>query len=241
MSGSKKIIIAAVIAGIVIAGSAAAFLSTPQTNATVMQSKPNADANAAKNQEIISTLKTASMSNAPALGSPDARVTIVEFGDYQCTWCHRWHESTKDSIISDYVDTGKVRFLFKDFPINDKADRASSLASEASYCAADQGKYWDYHDVLYNNWDGENTGWVTSESLKGFASDIDLDGIQFAQCLDSGKYASLVSQNYNLAASVGLNATPSFIVLVDGQTPKLIQGAQPYATFQKVIDQIYQS
>jgi protein-disulfide isomerase len=179
------------------------------------------------------------MVNAPALGSADARVTIVEFGDYQCTWCHRWHQSTKDAVIADYVDTGKVRFLFKDFPINDLSDRASSLAAEASYCAADQGKYWDYHDELYDNWEGENTGWVTKSSLRQFASDIGLDEQQFSECLDSGRHNDLVRANYNLAAAAGLSATPSFIVLVDGEVPKLIRGAHPYTTFQQVIDPFY--
>ncbi|MGI0037863.1 MAG: DsbA family protein, partial [Nitrososphaera sp.] len=187
MSNSKRLIIAAVIAGLAVAGAAAFLFSSTPTNATESKSgDSNPDPNASKNQEIISRLKTVTMAGAPALGSADAKVTIVEFGDYQCTWCHRWHASTKDSIVADFVDTGKVRFLFKDFPINDKADRASSLAAEASYCAADQGKYWDYHDELYVNWEGENTGWVTKESLRQFASNIDLEAQEFSECLDSG-------------------------------------------------------
>lgn len=240
LSVNKKLIIVAVAAGVVLAGIAAlAFSSTP-TNATVARSAGNsADPNAARNLEIIAQLKTPSIDNAPALGSGEALVTIVEFGDYQCTWCHRWHQSTKDALISDYVDTGKVRFLFKDFPINDLSDRASSLAAEASYCAAEQGKYWAYHDELYDNWKGENTGWVTEASLNQFASNIGLDGEGFSQCLDSGRHSALVRANYNLAATVGLNATPSFIVLVDGETPKLIRGAHPYDTFKQVIDPVY--
>ena len=240
MSSNKKVIIAAVVAGIVVAGVAAFMFTSTPTNASVMTSgNTNPDPNASRNQEIISELKTVTMASAPALGSADAQVTIVEFGDYQCTWCHRWHQSTKDSIVADYVDTGKVRFLFKDFPINDHADRASSMASEASYCAADQGKYWDYHDELYVNWKGENNGWVTKDSLKQFASNVGLDGQQFSECLDSGRHGGLVKQNYDLAVATGLSATPSFIVLVDGETPKLIRGAHPYSTFQQVIDPVY--
>jgi protein-disulfide isomerase len=240
MSSNKKIIVAAIVAGIVVAGAAAFMFTSTQTNASVMDSgNGNPDPNASRNQEIISRLETVTMASAPALGSADAEVTIVEFGDYQCTWCHRWHQSTKDSIVADYVDTGKVRFLFKDFPINDHADRASSLAAEASYCAADQGKYWDYHDELYVNWKGENNGWVTKDSLKQFASNVGLDGQQFSECLDSGRHRGLVRQNYELAVAAGLSATPSFIVLVDGETPKLIRGAHPYSTFQQVIDPVY--
>ena len=231
---SKTVIIAAIAAGIVVAGVAAAFaVSSGMAPAT---DKPAATQNA---ERITTQLMSPSVAGAPALGSDDARVTIVEFGDYQCTWCYRWHGSTKDSVIADFVDTGKVRFLFKDFPINDHADRASSLAAEASYCAADQGRYWDYHDELYVNWDGENTGWVTKESLRQFASNIGLDSREFSECLDSGRHGGLVKQNYNLAVAAGLSATPSFVVLVDGETPKLIRGAHPYATFQQVIDPVY--
>ena len=242
MSKRKNIIIPAIIAGVVVAGAAAFLLTSNPTNASLLTSgENNPDPNASKNQQIISRLETLTMEGAPALGSSDAKVTIVEFGDYQCTWCHRWHQSTKDAIVADYVDTGKVRFLFKDFPINDHADRASSLAAEASYCAADQGKYWDYHDELYVNWKGENNGWVTKESLNQFASNVGLDGGEFSECLASGRHSGIVKQNYDLAVAAGLSATPSFIVLVDGETPKLIRGAHPYATFQQVIDPVYAS
>ncbi len=242
MPSNKILVVIAIAVGVVIAGAAAVSFGSSPSNATESKSgDSNPDPNASRNQEIIAQLKTTTMASASALGSSDALVTIVEFGDYQCTWCHRWHQSTKDSIVTDFVDKGKVRFLFKDFPINDLADRASSMAAEASYCAADQGKYWEYHDELYDNWEGENTGWVTKASLRQFASSVGLDGQAFSECLDSGRHGDLVRQNYNLAVQAGLSATPSFIVLVDGETPKLIRGAHPYGTFQQVIDQAYAS
>lgn len=144
--------------------------------------------------------------------------------------------------MADYVETGMVRFMFKDFPINDHSDRASSLAAEASYCAADQGKYWEYHDEVYNNWNGENTGWVTRASLEKFAENASISNLdEFSDCLDSGKYTDVVRANYNLARAVGLDATPSFIVLVDGETPQLMRGAHPYSTFERVINEAYES
>jgi protein-disulfide isomerase len=223
---SKTLLVVAIAAGVIVAGVAAAFAIKPDD--------PGA--------QITKQLLSPTIASAPALGSDDARVTIVEFGDYQCTWCYRWHQGTKDSLMADYVETGKVRFLFKDFPINDLSDRASSLAAEASYCAADQGKYWEYHDEVYNNWEGENTGWVTRASLEQFAKDAGVsDMVKFSDCLDSGKYTSVVRSNYNLARSVGLNATPSFIVLVDGETPQLMRGAHPYSTFERVINEAYSS
>lgn len=235
---SKTVIMAAIAAGIIIAGSAAALIMSSSAAPAATTGKP-----ASQDAEQITTqLMSPSIAGAPALGSSDAKVTIVEFGDYQCTWCYRWHEGTKDTLVADYVDTGKVRFLFKDFPINDLSDRASSLAAEASYCAADQGRYWDYHDEVYSNWDGENTGWVTRASLEQFAKDAGVTDMQaFSGCLDSGKYAGVVKDNYNLARSVGLDATPSFIILTEGETPKLVRGAHPYSTFEQIIDEAYAS
>lgn len=236
------VIIAAIAAGIIVVGIAAAF-AVSSGGAAPAATTDDKTAATQRSEQITAQLMSPSVDGAPALGSDDAKVTIVEFGDYQCTWCYRWHEGTKDTLVTDYVDTGKVRFLFKDFPINDLSDRASSLAAEASYCAADQGKYWEYHDEVYSNWDGENTGWVTRSSLEQFARDAGvLDMPAFSDCLDSGKHAGIVRDNYNLARSVGLKATPSFIVLIESETPetpKLIEGAHPYSTFERVINEAY--
>lgn len=237
---SKTVMLVAVAAGVIVAGIAAAFAMSPSdAPATTTDDKTAATQSA---EEITTQLMSPSISDAPALGRDGAKVTIVEFGDYQCTWCYRWHEGTKDTLVADYVDTGKARFLFKDFPINDLFDRASSLAAEASYCAADQGKYWDYHDEVYSNWEGENTGWVTRASLEQFAQDAGVSDMSaFSECLDSAKYAGVVRENYNLARSIGLDATPSFIILSEGETSKLLRGAHPYSTFEKVINEAYAS
>jgi protein-disulfide isomerase len=236
---SKTVIIAAITAGIIVAGVAAAFAVSSGAAPATTTDKAAATQSA---EQITTQLMSPSVAGARTLGSDDALVTIVEFGDYQCTWCYRWHEGTKDTLLADYVDTGKVRFLFKDYPINDLPDRASSLAAEASYCAADQGRYWEYHDEVYSNWDGENTGWVTRASLEQFANDAGvLDISAFSDCLDSGRYAGVVRDNYNLARSIGLDATPSFVVLTEGKTPQLMRGAHPYSTFERVIDEAYAS
>ncbi|HEY7505980.1 MAG TPA: thioredoxin domain-containing protein [Nitrososphaera sp.] len=227
---SKTLLIVAIVAGVIVAGVTAA-IAIPA----------NGPANNQDGQ-IRKQLMSPTIASASALGSNDAKVTIVEFGDYQCTWCYRWHEGTKDTLVADYVDTGKVRFLFKDYPINDLSDRASSLAAEGSYCAADQGKYWEYHDTVYSNWDGENTGWVTRASIERFAEEAGVSDMgTFSDCLDSGKYGNTVRANYNLARTVGLDATPSFIVLIDEETPQLIRGAHPYSTFERVINEAYVS
>ena len=122
---------------------------------------------------------------SPILGNPNAAITILEWGDYQCTFCYKFHQNTLDKIHQDFIKTGKVKIVFKDFPLNGPD---SFLAAEAAYCAHDQGKYWQYHDELYQNWGGERTGWITRESLDKFASTINLNLEQFNKCLDEQKY-----------------------------------------------------
>ena len=139
--------------------------------------------------EIVKKLTQPVQENASALGDKDANITLIEFGDYQCQECAKFHNETRSQIISDYVNTGVIKFLFKDFTINDKQNNnMSTVAARASYCAADQGKYWQYHDELYNNSQGENTGWITNKSLNQFAKNINVtDSTMFSECLDSTK------------------------------------------------------
>ena len=86
---------------------------------------------------------------SPIMGNPDAKITILEWGDYQCTFCYKFHQNTLDTLNEDFIKTGKVNLVFKDYPLNGPD---SLLAAEASYCAQDQEKYWQYHDELYKNW-----------------------------------------------------------------------------------------
>ena len=242
----RTALIAIVAVVILVAGSAAALASMGNNNAMPgATSAAGGNNNNGNNQNsveaITAKLLSPSIESAPALGDPDAKVTIIEFGDYQCTWCYRWHQGTKDDVMAGFVETGQARFLFKDFPINDHSDRASSLAAEASYCAADQDKYWEYHDELYDNWNGENPipAWITKDTLKGFAQEVGIADIdKFSECLDSGRYSGIVRDNYDLARTVGLDATPSFIVMADGATPQLLRGAHPYSNFEQAIEKV---
>ena len=247
-SKKKKLVIIAgiVLTVVIITGNVSAPMPNIRSNIqqqqqSTFQSPP--PSNGGISSEVIQRLITPSTENAQALGSKAAPITLVEFGDYQCTYCQRFHSDTKANLLANFVDSGKVRFLFKDFPINDlPADRASTLAAEASYCAADQGKYWQYHDQVYDNWRGENTGWVTKSSLKQFAIDVGItDMAKFSQCLDSQIYGNVVMQNYNLAQNIHLSATPSFVLIANNkpQQPALaIVGAQPYSVFANTINQM---
>jgi protein-disulfide isomerase len=144
---------------------------------------------AERETRLTSDLSRPSNPGANFRGNESA-ITLVEFGDYQCAFCKRFHSNVLDMLLNDFVITGKVKFLFKDFPINDiPLSNSSTLASKAYYCAADQGKYWEHHDQLYDNSRGENTGWINQKSLIDFAKGAGVGNItQFSQCADSQKY-----------------------------------------------------
>ena len=171
---------------------------------------------------------------SPIMGDSNAPITILEWGDYQCTFCYRFHENTLDIINDDFIKTGKVKLVFKDFPLNGPD---SLLAAEASYCAEDQEKYWQYHDELYKNWGGERTGWITRESLDRFAVTVDLELVQFNTCLDEHKYQNRVTAHHEFGKEIGIDATPSFLVFNDQKIIK-IRGNQPLEVFLKTFDEL---
>ena len=168
------------------------------------------------------------------LGNPDAEITIVEFGDYQCTFCYKFHDETMKKIDQKYIETANVNFVYKDFPLNGPQ---SILASEASYCAQKQNKFWEYHDTLYNNWGGENTGWITKNVLLGFANDIKLDLDSFSQCLENSEFKQKVRDNEQFAREIGIDATPSFLIFNDSELYRII-GAQPFDRFEQALQEL---
>lgn len=172
----------------------------------------------------------------PALGKADAPVTLIEFSDYQCPFCQRHASGTLPALRQDYVDTGKIRYVFRDFPIESIHPQARK-AAEAAHCASDQGKYWEMHDTLFRN-----QGALRPDSLKGYARDLGLDAEAFNACLDSGKYAGTVGEHVAAGTAVGVTGTPSFFVgktTADGTIEATgIRGAQPLATFRQVLDRL---
>ena len=178
------------------------------------------------------TAQTLIQNGSPVMGNSNAKITLLEWGDYQCTYCYRFHQSSKDVIIEEYVNTGKVNFVFRDFPLNGPN---SVLAAQGSYCANDQGKYWEYHDETYKNWEGENTGWVTRDSLLQFAKTVNLDVNQFNKCMDDNKYKQKVLDNEKFGKNIGIDATPSFLVITDNKVVKIV-GNQPLSVFRQVLD-----
>jgi len=172
---------------------------------------------------------------SPVIGSPSAPVTIVEFGDYQCPECDSWFKNQEPAIKTNYIDTNKVKLYFVDFPW---AGSDSVAAAEASYCAGDQGKYWVYHDYLYQNQEGIQTGWASTSNLKSYASTLGLDTNQFNSCLDSGKYSERIDHNKQVGISKGVAGTPAFFIIGSTGTMQEIMGPQPASVFSSVIDKI---
>ena len=168
------------------------------------------------------------------LGNPNAKITVVEFGDYQCTFCYKFHKDVMKNINEKYIKPGDVNFVYKDFPLNGKA---SILASEASYCAQQQNRFWIYHDMLYDNWGGENTGWITQEALSTFAKESELNLEKFNSCMKNSEFQQKVLNNEQFAKEININATPSFLIFNDTEVYRII-GAQPFEKFELIFQEL---
>ncbi|MBI2666940.1 DsbA family protein [Candidatus Woesearchaeota archaeon] len=159
------------------------------------------------------------------LGKKDAPVTIVEFSDYECPFCARFHEQTFRELKKLYIDTGKVKFVYRDFPLSFHPN--AQKAAEAAECAGEQGKYWEMHEKLFT--EGVSGGVA---GFKQYAKSIKVkDQKAFDSCLDGGETAAEIRKDFSDGQRVGVQGTPAFFV--NGQ---IISGAQPLSVFQQVID-----
>jgi protein-disulfide isomerase len=170
---------------------------------------------------------------SPIQGSPDAKITIIEFGDYQCPKCYSWFTKEKPTIESQYIAPGKANLVFVDLSF---LGSDSDSAAIASYCADEQGKYWDYHNKLYTSQGGIQSGWASTSNLKKFASEIGLDSAKFNSCLDSAKYSDRIQHNLSVASSAGAQGTPTFLIVGPNGQMEKISGPQPASVFSGVID-----
>jgi len=182
-----------------------------------------------------------SLDNDPVMGNKDAPVTIIEFGDFECPFCKKSFEELLPQLKRDYIDTGKVKFVYRDFPL-DFHENARKEA-EAAECARDQGgdaSYYKYHDQIYTQTESNGTGLVLTQ-LPVIAKSLGLNTPQFQQCLDSGKYADEVEKDYQDGMSAGITGTPGWFI---GQsntdntiTAPAVEGAQPYSVFKTMIEE----
>ena len=172
---------------------------------------------------------------SPPLGSESAPITIVKFGDYQCEACYYWFHNTRSTLIDNYIETGKAKLVFLDLPF---LGRDSITAAEASYCAEDQGKYWEYHTMLYTFQEVEayDSGWADRDRLNAFASSLDMNMDEFNECMDSSKYKNRVKANFDEAVRNGVQSTPTFILISQDGKTEMFAGAQPYSVFAATIE-----
>ena len=189
-----------------------------------------------------------------SMGDPNAPVTIEEFSDFQCPFCERFHKETEPLLRQYYVDTGKVRFIYRSMGnfVSDNIARAAAAqgtsvpastesqdAALAAYCAGDQNKFWEMHAYLFANVIGEDAGSFSDRRLKAIAKKAGLDMGQFNSCYNSGKFKDRVQQDAQDGQANNITGTPSFIITytVNGETrTDRIDGAEPFSTFQQKLE-----
>jgi len=178
-------------------------------------------------QEATSTPKLEINSNDVVLGDSNAPVAIINFSDFQCPFCQKFHKDSELAIREKYVKAGKVKMVFRAMTF---LGQESVWAAEADECAKDQGKFWEYHDYLFDHWNGENQGAFSKDNLKKFAADLKLSTKDFNTCFDGEKYKDAVANKQKEAQALGVRATPTIFV-----QDKMIQGAFPLSSFEEEI------
>lgn len=173
----------------------------------------------------------------PVIGDPNAPISIIEFSDFQCPFCARFHIQTLPSILEEYVDQGKVKLIFRDFPIQNIHPNALP-ASVAAECANEQGKFKVMHDKLFDNqkeWSGLETANAMS-LFSQYALEMELEQEVFDSCLTNGKYIEEIRNDLNDGRTYGVSGTPGFFIGNDQVGYVELKGAQPFESFKKVID-----
>ena len=185
---------------------------------------PTGNAPTGERQEAPARLDNVDEDDDPVLGKKNAPVTIVSFEDYQCPFCKRAFDQTFPQLKKEYIDTGKVKYVYRDFPLS--FHQEAQPAAEATECADEQGKFWEYHDAIF-----DNQAALGRDLYLKLAGDLKLDVNKFTQCFDSGKYKQEVQADFNYGSQIGVSGTPTFFI----NGAKLV-GAQPYEAFKQLID-----
>ena len=174
----------------------------------------------------------------PFKGQPDAKLTLIEFSDYQCPFCARHSRDTLPQLEREYIASGKLKYVFRNFPIESIHPQAFK-AHEAANCAGEQGKYWEMHDRLFAN---QNA--LGLKDLPNHAKALVPDMPKFQQCLDNGKHASKIRSDLADGQKAGVQGTPSFFLGLTEpndaniKAARIIRGAQPYTAFKQAIDSL---
>lgn len=176
------------------------------------------------------------------MGENDAVVTLVEFSDYHCPFCKRHATTVMVQLQEEYIDTGKVRFVMREYPISNLHPRAEAAAA-AALCAGDQDNYWGMHDALFSDQKA-----TTDEDFQAMATGLELDMAAFNECMSTNKFKEQIKADQAAAQKLGITGTPSFVLgLTDPDHPskvhltKYIRGAQAFPTFSAAIDELLKS
>jgi protein-disulfide isomerase len=165
----------------------------------------------------------------PTQGDDNAKVTVIEFADFRCPFCEKWFTDVQSNLMNDYVNTGKVKFAFRNYAF---LGPASTLAANAAECANEQGKFWDFHEYMYKNQpDESDTSMYTVDNLSQIAGQLGMDQSQFQSCLSANKYNNNVSQDLSDGQKAGVQGTPT--TFINGIP---VVGAVPYAQIKQEID-----
>jgi protein-disulfide isomerase len=194
----------------------------------LLQSRPVAAADALPKDPV-------GIAGDPFKGNGTAKVALIEFSDYQCPFCSRYTKDVLPQIRTEYVETGKIKYVFRDMPL--AFHKNAFKAAEAAHCAGVQGKFWEMHDTLF-----QNQAALAPEQLAVHAKTVGVDDTRFQQCLDTGKFAADINTDIAEAGKAGITGTPTFLVGIiqpgDGRV-KVVQklvGAKPYSEFKAAID-----
>ena len=188
-----------------------------------------------QNQTNLLSLRTLIQNGSPYQGNISAPLTVIDFSDFQCYLCNRYIKNTEPLLNETYIQSGKVALVFKHLPNRGFDSMGAALSAQ---CTNDQGKFWQFHNLLYGNQKQIDSGWVSKENLKKFSFLIHgIDIQKFDSCLDTAKYKAFVQNDVKLALSFGFKEIPSFIIVNnDGSNPEFLQGALPFPSFEAVID-----
>ncbi len=168
----------------------------------------------------------------PILGNKNAKVTLVEFSDFQCPFCKRFFDDALTQIKKEYIDTGKAKFAYRHYPL--PFHQNAQKAAEASECANEQNAFWKYHDLLFQKqteWENQSVS-DAAVSFAKYASDVGLNPSQFESCLSSSKFANIVKEDMDAGQKAGVSGTPTLFV-----NGKAVVGAQPFTSFKTAIDE----
>ena len=201
-----------------VAGLAAGFLAWGRDTPVASTDGPVANVNPVP---VGETRMAVEADDDPAIGPQDAAITIVEFSDFNCPYCQKFHNETFNALLDAYE--GQIRFVYRDFPIT---SQESFRAAQAAECAGDQGAYWDYHDALFSGSAG-----LGLAAYEQYAKDLNLDVDSLLACIEDGDFASEVEADARYAAELGVTGTPTFFI---NGVP--LVGAQPLSRFTQVIE-----